>query len=176
MISFSPKIAIIGPACTGKSTLARRLAKHYQTTWVPEYARSYLNRLDRDYVEKDLLEIAKGQIRAEETQAAKNPALLFCDTDLYVIKVWSEHKYNRCATWILQQIAKRSYDLYLHTDIDLPWEDHPQREHPSPAMRSYFSRVYKDIVVHSGTPWAKISGSRKDRLQQAIEAIEKYLN
>ena len=60
------RIAITGPESTGKSTLARQLAEHYQTTWVPEFARVYLDQLGRPYEEGDLVSIAKGQLQAEK--------------------------------------------------------------------------------------------------------------
>lgn len=167
------KIAVIGPESTGKSTLSEQLARHYGTSWVPEYARGYIANLNRPYEESDLLEIAHGQLQSEQTLAGTaSHGLLFCDTDLYVIKVWSEHKYNTCHPWILQQIARRKYDLYLLTNIDLPWQSDPQREHPEPQMRNYFYKIYHDIVVHSGVPWAVISGHYGERWNKALAAVE----
>lgn len=166
------KIAIIGPESTGKSTLSRELAAYYGTAWVPEYAREYLDRLPGKYEEGDLLRIAAGQLDVEDCLAKWENAL-FCDTDLYVIKVWSEHSYGRCDPWILRQIARRKYDLYLLTFIDVPWTEDPQREHPEPGMRDYFYRQYLDIVLHSGVPWADIRGDKGERLQRAETAIKK---
>lgn len=171
------KIVVIGPESTGKSTLAQMLAEHYNVDWVKEYARDYLAGLNRDYKKTDLLDIARGQILYEEEKKKNNTAthpFLFCDTDLYVIKVWSEHKYNYCDNWILQQIARRAYDLYLLTYIDTPWEPDPQREHPDPKMRQYFYKIYKDIVIHSGIPWASVHGNPRQRLRRSIEAINRY--
>jgi len=173
-MSHPKKIVIIGPESTGKSTLTEMLAAHYGSLSVSEYARTYIESLNRNYQKDDLLNIAKGQIALEEEKAQRASSLLFCDTDLYVIKVWSEHKYNDCNHWILQQIARRPYDFYLFTDIDMPWEEDPQREYPSPLMRSYFYHIYKDIVIHSGVPWAKVRGNPKERLQHAIHHIEKH--
>jgi NadR type nicotinamide-nucleotide adenylyltransferase len=176
-MNMSKKIAIIGPESTGKSTLSQQLALHYKTAWVAEYAREYLHALHREYDENDLLQIAKGQIKAEDSkQGEAENGLFFCDTDLYVIKVWSEHKYHICHPWILQQIARRQYDLYLLTYIDVPWQDDPQREYPQPDMRAYFYHVYRDIVIHSGVPWADIRGSKMQRLEKAVEATEFMLS
>lgn len=169
------KIVIIGPESTGKSTLTQMLARHYKMPFVNEYAREYLEQLHRDYTADDLEKIAAGQIGLEENKLKESPSMLFCDTDLYVIKVWSEHKYRRCATQILQQIANRSYDLYILTDIDMPWEEDPQREYPDPLMRQYFYKVYEDIVIHSGLPWAKVSGNPDQRLNMAVGMIASTL-
>ena len=38
------RIVLYGPESTGKTTLARSLAEHYKTLWVPEFARNYLQR------------------------------------------------------------------------------------------------------------------------------------
>lgn len=168
------KIVVIGPESTGKSTLSCQIAAALNTVSVPEYARSYLNNLDGPYTEEDLLTIAQEQLAEEDMLAEKADKLLVCDTDLYVIKVWSEHKYRRCHRAILEQIAQRSYDLYLLTGVDMPWEDDPLREYPDPGMRDYFFHVYKDIVVHSNVPWALIEGTQPERLQQALTAIRTH--
>lgn len=166
------KVVIIGPESTGKSTVSEDLARHYNTVFVPEFAREYLNRLDREYQYEDLQKIAKGQLLAEEEAERKmEKGFLFCDTDLQVIKVWSEHKYGRCSDGILQEIARRKYDFYFLTDIDLPWEFDPQREHPEPQMRKYFFEIYSDIVIHSGLPWKLLSGGRGQRLKAAVDVL-----
>jgi NadR type nicotinamide-nucleotide adenylyltransferase len=171
------KVVIIGPESTGKSTLTQALADHYRSSWADEYARSYIELLDRPYAQHDLLTIAKGQIALEETaiKNAKN-GLTFLDTNLYVIKVWSEHKYASCDKWIEQQIHERSYDLYLLTDTDLPWTYDPQREYPDLSMRRYFFNLYEQLVQQSGTPWAIIKGNEQERLRAAIAAIAAHLN
>lgn len=166
------KIVVIGPESTGKSTLSEALANELHTVWVPEYAREYLQKNGLNYKENDLLQIAKGQVQSEDELLQKANKLLICDTDLYVIKVWSEHKYGRCHPWILEQIAARKYDLYLLTDIDIVWQDGPMREHGDAAMRQYFYKVYQDIVMQSGVPWVGVSGGHEQRLQQAMEAID----
>jgi Predicted ATPase/kinase involved in NAD metabolism len=166
------KIVVIGPESTGKSTLSDALAAELHTVWVPEYAREYLEQLGRNYNEADLLEIAKGQLALEDKLTAQVNDYLVCDTDLNVIKVWSEHKYRACHTWILEQIAQRQYDMYLLTDIDIEWQDDPLREHGQQEMRQYFFNIYKDIVQQSGLPWAVISGTPDERVQQALQAIK----
>jgi len=165
------KIVVIGPESTGKSTLSQSLAASLGTQWVPEYARAYLTELNRPYTEADLSNIAKGQLAAEDDLLNKSSRHLICDTDLYVLKVWSEHSYGRCDRWILEQIAIRKYDFYLFTDIDFEWVDDPLREHPGP-WRQYFFHVYHDIVQQSGVPFMLISGNPEQRLQKALQCMD----
>jgi NadR type nicotinamide-nucleotide adenylyltransferase len=166
------KAVVIGPESTGKSTLSEALATALHTSWVPEYAREYLEQINRPYEQPDLLLIAKGQLASEDALAKTANDVLICDTDLYVLKVWSEAKYGNCHKMILEQIASRSYDLYLLTDIDIAWQDDPLREHPLPEERRYFYSIYRDIVINSGIAWASISGNLEQRRRESLDAIE----
>lgn len=165
------KIAIIGPESTGKSSLAEALGRELKTVWVPEYAREYLEDLDQPYTQQDLLNIAKGQLQAEDALLTKADRFLICDTDLYVIKVWAEHKYNTCDNWILQQIAQRHYDLHILNYIDTDWQYDPLREHPHPAERQYFYSIYQDIVLNSGQKWIDARGSLSQRVEHCLDII-----
>ena len=169
------RIVVIGPESTGKSTLSEQLAAHFQTEWVREYAREYLENLGRPYERQDLLQIAEGQLRLEDGTAARGKGLIICDTDLQVIRVWSEAKYGECDPRILQMIAERKYDLYLLTYIDIPWTDDPLREHPLPSEREYFYNIYREIVMNAGIPWAEIKGDYEERLKTAVGAVERIL-
>jgi NadR type nicotinamide-nucleotide adenylyltransferase len=167
------KIVIIGPESTGKSTLTKALANKFGEPWVEEYARPYLENLDREYQYDDLLEIAKGQLELEDLREKSAKRMLFCDTNLFVIKVWSDHKFLKTEPWILEQLQKRRYDFYLLTHIDIPWEEDPLREHPEPSMRGYFYQQYLQIVRNSNVPFAVIQGNPEERLDRAIGAIKK---
>jgi NadR type nicotinamide-nucleotide adenylyltransferase len=167
------KVAVIGPESTGKSELSEYLAGYYHTAWVPEYARGYLENLVRPYEQHDLLTIARGQIRLEEEYEKGCENILICDTNLYVIKVWSEFKFGNCDPEILQYIASRKYDLYLLTNIDLPWIADPQREHPEKREALY--AIYVEEMKNQFIPCVEISGKDDVRRRQAVDAIEKLV-
>lgn len=167
------KVAVIGPECTGKSELSEFLASHYDTGWVPEYARGYLENLVRPYEQHDLLTIAHGQIRLEDKYEKDCNNLMFCDTNLYVIKVWSEFKFGNCHPEILNYIATRKYDLYLLTHIDLPWIADPQREHPDKREELY--AIYLNEMKNQPVPCVEIKGLGEERRRKAIDAIEKLV-
>jgi NadR type nicotinamide-nucleotide adenylyltransferase len=170
------KIVIIGPESTGKSTLCKQLAEYYHTSWCPEYARTYLEKNGSSYTYDDLLLIAQGQLALEAWQAeeAKEP-YYFVDTDMYVLKVWYEVVFGNCPPWILKQCAVQHCDLYLLCDTDLPWVADNLREYPDLEMRRRLFKMYQDILINDGRPWALISGTENERLQAAINAIESNL-
>lgn len=168
------KVCVIGPECTGKTDLSKFLSEHYKTPWVDEYARAYLNKLGRPYQQHDLTKIAHGQMRMEDEWLNDANKILICDTNLIVIKIWSEYKFGTCDKEILKGMAERKYDLYLLTNIDIPWQDDPQREHPQ--KREFFWNLYKKEVATTGVATVEISGSREVRRSTAIEAINKLIS
>ena len=166
------KIVILGGESTGKSTLCEQLAKAYDTVWVPEFARSYLEALGRNYVQQDLTEIAIGQLTLEEVLLVDANRFLFCDTDLHVIEVWSDFKYGTCDTFISDKIDTQVYDAYLITSPDFPWQEDPLRENPKPELRAYFFELYTERAKKSGLPFCIVKGTEAERLQQAMQFIE----
>lgn len=175
------KIVVIGPESTGKTTLCAMLAEHFQTRWVPEYARDYLLAHGTAYTFEDLLVIARGQLELEDNAVALSGShqgpqaqALFIDTDMYVMKVWEEFVFGRCHQWILDQISIRKYDLYLLCNTDLPWVKDELREYPDPQTRETLFQIYKDIMINQDTPWVEIKGGEQDRFQSAVDAVKKY--
>lgn len=191
------KIVVIGPESTGKSSLCEGLAAFYQTGWVREYAREYLLEHGMNYSFEELTTIAKGQLALEDEgvkmvlQKAGAPGMagvgaarggvaetgvdpiLFIDTDMYVMKVWSEFVFGRCDSWILDQIGKRQYDAYLLCKTDLPWVKDELREYPDLVSREKLFHIYRDILINQSTPWAEIGGQEQQRLEAAITEVER---
>ena len=170
-MSRPKRILILGPESTGKSTLAEKLAKHFAEPWVPEVAREYLEKLDRPYAYDDLLQIGKQQMRTEDELAMQANNYLFCDTDLRVIQVWSQHRFGKVDPWVLEELARRTYDLILLCAPDLPWQADPLREHPELEMRQQFFEIYQQLSQASGIPWILVSGDTAQRLSTAIQAV-----
>ena len=189
------KIVVVGPESTGKSTLCEKLAAHYNTIWVREYAREYLLANGTDYTFENLLDVAKGQLAGEEKgieeakglmangkwQMAKDSPLtthhspLFIDTDMYVMKVWCEFVFDKIHPWILNQVVERKYDLYLLCNVDAPWVKDELREYPDLVTREKLYHHYRDIMINQQEPWIDISGNYEERLQKAINAVDKLL-
>jgi NadR type nicotinamide-nucleotide adenylyltransferase len=167
------KVAVIGPECTGKSVLSARLAAHFKTVWVPEFAREYLQGLARPYRESDLLAIAQGQLRLEDELEPNAHDLLVCDTNLYVIKIWSKFRYGRVDEEILRLIKERHYDFYLVTNVDIPWVHDPQREHPHRRKELY--DLYLEEMKNQPIPFVEIEGEGENRTHAAVAAVEKIL-
>ena len=168
------RIAITGPESTGKSALCVALANHYHTVGVPEYARGFITVINRPYTYKDLVVIARLQMESERRYMKIANKILFCDTELTVMKIWAEHRYNKCHNWILKKLNEIQYDHYFLCNIDLPWQPDPQREHPD--LRDHFFELYKAELTARNLPFTLISGQGDNRLAMAIQTIDRLLN
>jgi NadR type nicotinamide-nucleotide adenylyltransferase len=167
------KIVLTGPESTGKSTLAKQLANRFEAAFVEEYARQFIDDLDRSYVESDLLEIAKWQLEQENLKIQQTKKLLICDTDLLTIKIWSEYKFQRCNSQILKWIEERDYDHYLLCGTDVEWQFDPQRENPNERKELY--DIYKKELNFYKKQFTEIVGNEEQRLQVATELIYSFL-
>ncbi len=167
------KIVLTGPESTGKTTLAQLLAAHFGTVWVPEFARGYLEGLGRPYGPDDLLEIADGQIAQEESFSKKNTGLLFLDTSLEVVKVWSEYRFGSCHPRILEHWSRRRHELYLLCRPDLPWTFDPLRENP--GDRDVLFEIYRAELLSLGVVFQELSGQGEDRFQNALRVVNDFL-
>ncbi|MGI9546904.1 MAG: AAA family ATPase [Flavobacteriaceae bacterium] len=173
------KVVLFGPESTGKTTLAQELAKHYDTSWVPEYAREYLqNKWDHEKKIcelSDLLPIAKGQMRIENSMSEQADQLLICDTDLLETKVYSEIYFDEYCDPVLERYAlENTYDLYLLTNIDIPWENDDLRDRP--FEREVIFEKFKATLVKYGRNFVILKGDRNQRLNQATILINQHLN
>ncbi|WP_439881408.1 AAA family ATPase [Pontibacter sp. MBLB2868] len=167
------KIAITGPESTGKSTLSEQLAQHYNTVWVPEYARSYVGNLNDAYTLQDIEAIASGQLELEQKLLKQADTLLFSDTDMLVLKIWSEHTFGYCPDWILDKLKQQDYNLCLLMGVDLPWEPDPLREHPH--LRQFFYEWYKRELQALNVPFVEIFGLQDERLKLAKKHVDELL-
>lgn len=169
------KIAVVGPESTGKSVLAERLARHYGTVCVPEYAREYCRDLNREYSLQDELNMFYGQLALERglLPLAQNN-LLICDTMFLTIKVWCDHLFGTTPAVVTNALKTIRYDLYLLMDIDLPWVDDPLRDFPH--LREHFMQVWHDELQAIQANYVVISGQGEDRFANALEATADFLS
>lgn len=172
------KIVLFGPESTGKTTLSRQLARHYNSVWVREYARNYLQdkwNNEREICEpKDLLPIAIGQMELENDLAKKTDTVLICDTDLLETKVYSEVYYSGDCDPILEKYAiENSYSLYFLTYIDTPWEPDDLRDKPNDRKEMF--QAFENTLIKYKRPYVLLKGDKKKRLKEAIKHIDNLI-
>ena len=167
------KFVFFGPESTGKTTLARDLAKIHGTAWVPEYAREYLQKKWDESGEicapEDLYPIARGQMALENRRTKEAEDFLFLDTDLLETAVYSQAYYGFIEDWLMEAALKNRYDLYFLTYIDVPWEKDDLRDKPN--EREEMFRLFEDMLKKTGRPYILLKGSHEERLEKVNRII-----
>ncbi len=160
------RIAITGPESSGKTTLANALGKKLNGTVFPEFARTFLENLDRDYEQSDLDRMCEGHF-TQFNQSEENIQLI--DTDFVVLKIWSEVKFGSVSKKIKTAVNSNHFDLHILCTPDIPWEYDPQREHPN--RREELFELYREELVSSKKNYLVVSRTLEERIEKSCDAI-----
>ncbi|UGV21639.1 putative membrane protein [Cronobacter phage EspYZU08] len=186
---FVKKVAIVGVESTGKTTLARHLARAFNAEWIPEVGREIC---EREYhfsefamTREDYLKIAMAH-RTKENQVLEwaNKGVIFSDTTNLIT-----HFSGVCAGKIEHgdllfhalnlEEGENFYDLILYLTPEVPWVADPLRLQDTPEKREETNRTLECMVnyYYNKCQVVAIQGdSYEDRTKQAEDAVRKLLN
>jgi nicotinamide riboside kinase len=168
----NPKIYVItGAESTGKSELTRLLANYFKVPYIPEFARSYIENLNRKYNYNDVEFIAKKQI--EQVNALNNTdnPFIFVDTWLIITMIWFEFVFKRKPSWIEQKLRNTNIEMFLVCDIDIPWIPDPVRENGG-SNRVFLHNKYIDTIKEYNFNFKIVRGINEERLNCALEYLK----
>tara|TARA_B110000902_G_C14085163_1_gene504736 strand:+ start:327 stop:836 length:510 start_codon:yes stop_codon:yes gene_type:complete len=167
------KVIVTGPESSGKTTLCKQLSEQFKILFTEEFSRKYIDNLDREYLQEDLVIIAKEQLKNEQLTRS-NKQLSLHDTDLITLKIWSEYKYGNCNDWITSQIEQQKQEkrFYFLCSPDIPWESDPQRENPH--NRDELFEIYKVELEQLGHNYFILEGQK--RLENSIKKITELIS
>lgn len=167
------KIVLTGPESVGKSILTKQLAEYYNGICVDEYARYYVKSLKKTYGYSDVLHITQHQLK-EYDNLDRIGGFCFFDTYLIITKIWFLHVFNKIPIWFEEEFKKRPVDLYLLCKDDLDWQADGVRENKD--IRSLLFEKYKQELDNYCFNYSIISGSGRERLTNAIDSINNFVN
>ncbi|MEQ8350465.1 MAG: AAA family ATPase [Leptospiraceae bacterium] len=170
---FNKKIVITGAESTGKTTTARHLANRFHTQWAHEYAREYLDHMGRFVEKDDIPSIAQGQMALEDRVQQMANRIYFCDTDLMATRIYSEHYFAECPSFIPDELSRRLGDFYIFLDTDIPWVSDPQRD--AGHLRTEFRQRFIDELKRYDVEYAIIGGSFTERLNESVNTVNGFL-
>ena len=165
---FVKKVVLLGSESTGKSTLAERLARHFDTVYVPEMAREVIGHTD-SCTYADLYAIAELQARTITEKLPVANKLLFCDTDLNITKSYARYLFHR-ELEVEQWIEDAStFDLYLFLETDCPYVQDGTRL--TEAERAELSASHQAQLQQAGIDFIRIGGDWEQRFRACCEAV-----
>jgi NadR type nicotinamide-nucleotide adenylyltransferase len=167
------RVVLTGSESTGKTTLASRLAAHYDVQPVPEFVREYAASKDGSLDFNDHGPIARGQMAVEDEAIARATSLVVQDTDLLSTVVYCDHYFGRCPQWIIDAARSRRPDLYLLCEIDVPWIADGVRDRGH--LREDMQTLFRAAVRASGAAYVVIDGAADERFAKACDAIDRLL-
>ena len=167
------RVVVTGSESTGKTTLAKDLASHFNSLWVREQSRAYAETANRSLNAEDVSPIASQQIAAEDaalTEARRRgDHWLFFDTDLISTVVYARHYYGACPAWIEAEAFARHGDLYLLAEIDIPWTPDSVRDRPN--EREQLDQAFRDAMAEFKVNVRHVRGLGEHRLASALKCI-----
>jgi NadR type nicotinamide-nucleotide adenylyltransferase len=170
------RIVVTGPECTGKTTLAARLAEAIGAPWVAEASRAYAERAAREgrtLTAADVEPIAGAQIAAEDAVLAAAPPVVVLDTDLLSTIAYAAHYYGRDVAWINAAARERRGDLYLLCAPDIPWVPDGIRDRPD--AREELLALFRRVLCRFDANVAEVRGLGAARLDAALHAVRPLL-
>ena len=173
---YAKRVCLVGAESTGKTTLARSLAEHFQTVWVAEYGREYSERKlaeagGYDFTSDEFTHIAQVQCERENAAARNANRILICDTDAFATSIWHRrYLHERSPAVEAIVAAHRRPDLYLLTDVNTPFEQDGTRD--GAAIREWMHELFVQELTANQRPYRFLSGSASERLASAMAMID----
>ena len=155
------------------------MAKIYKTSFVPEFARKYLQEKWDKQGEKcnldDLLEIVKGQILNENLAIKQANNFIFCDTNILVTKIWSQTHFDGFCDPIIEKYTDiLKYDHYFLTDIDTPWDKDDLRDRPDNRKEMFY--YFKKLLDDKNLPYTILRGKLFKRIEIAMKMSRNFVD
>lgn len=167
------RVCLYGPESTGKSTLARRLAEHYGTEFVPEVAREIIT--SNTFTAEDIIRIGQAQTDRVLEKSKSANRVLFCDTDVITTAVYSDTYLHHIPPQLGALEKKVHYDQYFLFDIDVPWVADGLRDMGAREQRVRMFERFKKELDRRGIPYIRLTGSYDDREKMIVRVVDEWL-
>jgi HTH-type transcriptional repressor of NAD biosynthesis genes len=169
-------VALLGAPSSGKTTLAERLAREFDTQWMPENGREYWEKhqVDRRLDPEQLVEIAEGHLEREDALLAQSNRYLFTDTNALTTATFAR-SYHGAVDPRLAELADAAvmrYDLTFVCDIDIPYDDTWDRS--GEVDRAAFQRQVLGDLSARKVPFIMLRGTLDERVAWVSEMLRRF--
>ena len=174
---FVRRVVVLGAESTGTTTMSKALAEYFKTTWVPEFGRTYTEgkiSSGTPWATGEFEFIADEQNRMEDALIGYADKLMFCDTDSWATDLWHERYLGARSVSVAKRNAGKSDDLYLLTDVDIPFVQDGIRDGES--IRHAMHARFREVLEKEQKPFIVLSGDHDVRLQMAIQECSELLS
>ena len=164
------KIVITGPESTGKTTMAEFLSKEFNTIFIPEYARKYIQARNNKYDYNDVLNITKHQIKELTKKYNNANKFVFFDTGLIITKIWFIEVFNKVPELLENALRSIKIDCLLLCYPDIEWIPDDVRVNKGEKRNDLFLK-YRQELENYNFKYKIIKGEGKKRFLSAKKFI-----
>ncbi len=164
---FCKRVCIYGPESTGKTIMTERLARAFNTAWVPEMARIYIG--ERKPQAEDIPIVARLHAQEIAKRAKEANRILLVDSDIITTSVYAKALFDKNFEFEDWVHAENRWDLHLLFYPDTPWVEDIQRDGGS--QREFFYEWFKMELDQRGMPYQVIRGDWEQRFQACSQAL-----
>lgn len=173
---FVKKVVVVGTESTGKSTLVKKLAKFYNTNYVPEIGRKYCEKYKNMLTPAMFNSIAMEHYLEQEKAVEQSNKLLFIDSEAIITEYYLEAYAKKegfifDGSFLSSIIQLQKYDLILYLEPDVKWVDDGFRFLGDEDERRKNNEYLKWLFAHFGFQYNIVSGSYSERFNQSIELV-----
>jgi NadR type nicotinamide-nucleotide adenylyltransferase len=93
--SLTKRLVFLGPESTGKTTISQKIAQELKTIYVPEYAKTLIDRQQGQFFEHNVRQVLTAQRQSENVLAREAGPYLLCDSDALTTLIWSETLFGK---------------------------------------------------------------------------------
>lgn len=167
-------VALVGAECSGKTTLATRLAVDFHGRVVPECLRQFVIEMGRTPEASEQRMIMRRQIELEDVARraaqATGERIVVADPAALMTAVYSVAYFDDDSLIAEAVEHQDAYDITLWCDTDLQWvADGDQRD--GPAYRDKVHGIISDVTSANGVDVHLVSGPVDQRIGRLAELL-----
>lgn len=167
-------VCILGAESTGKTTLARGLASHFDCPWVSEYLRQFCDangRTPTAHEQSMILQTQRqNEIVVQRDASQRASRFVFCDTAPLLTAIYSNFVFGDSTLYALARTLHANYALTLLLEPDIAWvADGVQRD--GAQVRGPITELIRRELANLKAPQAAVSGHGEQRMVAALNAI-----
>lgn len=168
------RVVILGAESSGKSTLAAALAAHYQTVWVAEYLREFVESRHRTPWAEEQLLIAITQHEREVEREAHAHSYLFCDTSPLMTAVYSDYYFGQADGELNALASRHDYAATIVTAPSTPWMPDGMQRESDTVRQEIHARLLRKLN-DAGIRYLLVDGSTQERISHVVDYLSQHM-
>lgn len=173
---INKKILIAGTESCGKSTLTKKLAKYFNTSYTTEYARDVCVEYGVGNPDISLYPLfIYGQQMAEHEASLSANRVMFCDTEAMVTQYYAMLYENTRLALADAVAAEEHYDLIIYLEPSNRWVDDGLRMHGEEEIRRNNDNFLKELITSYGKEYIVLNGTYEENYVNSIKLVKELM-